>query len=227
MVNLKWRTDKSQWKGECPRCGVASFFSISTQGTYLDGSRVDVVECPEGHPFSIGTITSSERNSVLYALPVSGAINVPDWLPLEYLNAYSEMMFDFKSSKYRSAVAVAGIMLDCHINTLLRNPGDRKKTLAHRMEILSTRKFIDQDHFADGTIARLSRNEIIHPDDLAREITEDEAAEAINAVSECLERFYKFRRAKALPAGKEQVGDESEIIAEDGEAATEQSGEVA
>lgn len=210
MVNLEWKSQKSQWKGECPRCGIASYFSITTQAVFPDNTRVDVVECPEGHPFSICSNTFSERGEVLYVTPVSGDAEVPTWLPPEYVNAFSEMYFDYKSGKYRSAVSVAGILLDAHISSLLLNPGDKKKTLANRLEILVTRKLIDADQFADGTVARLSRNGVIHPDDVAAEISQENAAEVMDAVGGCLERYYRWRRTKALPAPKDQIGETEE-----------------
>lgn len=102
--------------------------------------------------------------------------------------------------------------MDAHINSLLINNGDKTKPLAKRLEILAGRNLIDQDQFADGTVARLSRNEVIHPETIALSIEQSEAEEAIDAVVSCLERYYKFRRSKALPAP--QVEDTEEVIEE-------------
>jgi hypothetical protein len=199
------------WQGECPRCGIRGYFSTVWSASFSDRSHVDVVECPGSHPFIVVTVSvggGSSRGSVLFVSPVSGDVDVPNWLPDQYKNAYAEMMFDLKSQKYRSSVAMAGIILDAHINSLLRNPGDKRMPLARRMEILSARGHIDQDQFADGTVARLSRNEVVHPEEITNTVSEIEAREAIDAVSGCLERYYKFRRAKALPAPAEQIGEE-------------------
>jgi hypothetical protein len=202
---MKWNNNRNIWNGECPRCGVNSYFNVTWSHIFSDHSSVDIIECPEGHPFMISTTASSLRRFIEFITPVSGDYSVPKWLPIEYSSAYSEMMFDFKSKKYRSAVALAGIILDAHINSLLRNPGDKKKTLANRMEILSKQGNFDTDQFAEGTVARLGRNDVMHPDQIINNIEENEALEAIEAVSGCLERFYKFRRAKALPAPEEQI----------------------
>lgn len=209
---MKWIGNRNYWSGECPRCAVKSFFSVTKEHIFHDGTMVDLIECPEGHPFVIATRAISYRSEILFISPISGDSYVPDWLPDEYKKAYAEMMFDFKSKKYRSAISIAGIILDAHTNSLLKNPGDRKKSLAYRLELLAGKALIDQDQFADSTVARLSRNEVIHPDQIAADIEDADAKETIEAVTGCLERYYKFRRAKALPAGPDQVsGPEGEL----------------
>lgn len=200
------------WKGECPRCGIAAYFHVTWEGSFRDRTYIDVIECPDSHPFVIGTEYGSEKKSIRFIAPISSEYTVPPWLPAEYKDAYAEMMYDFKSNKLRSAVAVAGIILDSHINSLLRNPGDKRMPLGKRMEILASRNLLDPDQFAEGTVARLNRNDVIHPEDISQPIDEAEAKECIEAVSACLERFYKFRRAKALPAPTEQVGDEDQEL---------------
>ena len=203
---MQWNSNRSIWQGECPVCGINSFFSTTWEGNFTDYSKINIVECPGGHPFII-TTHSGSKSSILSISPINGNIDIPSWLPTEYEKVFSEMMFDLKSQKYRSAVAMASIILDVHINSLLINPGDKRKPLAQRMEILSVRKLIDQDQFADGTVARLGRNEVLHPETISVDIEEHEAKEAVDSVIGCLERYYKFRRAKALPAPAEQVGE--------------------
>jgi hypothetical protein len=183
---------------------------------------LDVVDCPAGHPFVISTRSNSNKQQVVFVAPISENAQVPTWLPEEYHSAYREMKFNFISGRYRSAVAVAGIILDGHINSLLKYKGDQRKSLKKRLEILADSKLIDQDQFADGTVARLGRNDTIHPEDVAQETLEKEAEEVIEAVSGCIERFYRWRRAKALPAPAEKAMDPSttpepeEVIQEEG-----------
>ena len=207
MIKLEWLSSRTVWKGECPRCGMGSFYSVIWSQRFSDRTFVDVVECHGGHPFVIFSKIQpdGDRGSVLHAVPVYGNTGVPDWLPPEYQKVYSEMIFCFKCQEYRSAIAMAGIMLDAHINTMMKNPGEKKKPLKERLDILIKNGRIDHDQFADATVTRLSRNEVIHPSDLTTDVTEAEAKDAINAVSSCLERFYKWRTSKALPAPSEQV----------------------
>ena len=208
MIKMNWVANKSVWAGERPRCGVGSFFALTLQREFSDGTFIDVVECHGNHPFVICSTSNPHRGKVLFVTPLSDKLSIPSWLPDEYKDAYAEMGFDFNSGKYRSAVALAGIILDAHINSLMKSKLDRRKNLAHRLEILINAGRLDPDQFADGTIVRLSRNEVMHTESIAETITRDDAADTIDAVSSCLERFYKWRRAKALPAPKEQVGEE-------------------
>lgn len=207
---MNWVPERNSWRGECPRCGITSLLAPVWSQHFSDNTILDVLECPEGHPFVISTRYGSERRVVNFIAPISGSTNIPTWLPEEYKETYAEMIFNLKSKRYRSAIAMAGAILDVHVNSILRNPGDKRKTLAARLEILSNRGVISADEFADGTITRLGRNGSLHPEDIARQPEPSEAEEIIDAVSSCLERFYKWRRAKALPAPTEQVGDAGE-----------------
>jgi hypothetical protein len=206
MNNLSWDENRKTWKGNCPRCGVSSFFQLAWHNRF-SGEDLDVVECPGGHPFVITTKVGSGRATIFSILPINGNHTVPEWLPEEYQHLYSEMMFDFLSSKYSSAVAVAGIMLDAHINSFLTKNGDKRKGLKKRLDLLSENGVIDADQFADSTVARITRNGVVHPENIAEAIDEAGAEEVIDSVSSCLERYYKFRRAKALPAPEEQVSN--------------------
>ena len=206
---MAWISGRNMWSGDCPRCGKGSYFAPAYQGRFSDSTLIDVVDCPGGHPFVICSGTNPDRIQIVFVLPISGESSIPIWLPDEYRDAYSEMCFDYNSGKYRSAVALAGIILDSHVNSLLKSKLDKRKPLGKRLEILIEAKYIDQDQFSDGTVARLSRNDVIHPDTIAALISQEDALDTMDAVSGCLERFYKWRRAKALPAPKEQVGDDS------------------
>lgn len=208
--NIEWLTNKNKWKGECPLCGLNSFYVSVWEHTF-GNEHVNILECTEGHPFMVSfrLVVQPDRQAkrdVEYITPVSGDTNVPSWLPDGYKGLYYEMNFDFKSKKWRSAIAIASIILDTHVNSLLKNPGERKKPLAARLEILQKFKLITPDEFSEATIGRLSRNEVLHPEKISEKpITEEDASTTIEAVLSCLERFYKWRISKALPAPKDQV----------------------
>lgn len=207
MLNLKWVADKNVWRGECPICGFNAFYNVLWGARFSNGTLLDVVECPGGHPFSIAyTSGINNTKNFTYACPISGKINNPSWLPDEYKEIYSEMIYNYKLENYRSAIAVAGMILDVHINTLLKNEGEKRKPLKVRLEVLHKSGRIDPDQFSDATITRLSRNEIVHPEDLSITVMEGDAKETIEAVTSCLERFYRWRSSRALPAPAEQVG---------------------
>jgi hypothetical protein len=204
MNKFTWLSNRNQWKGPCPRCGVTAYFQVVASKRFSNPDVfLDLLECPEGHGFLIESENLIEREFVQGVYPISAKMDVPEWLPAEYREVYEEMYFSFKSKKYRSAIALAGILLEAHVNSLIKNPGEKKKSLFDRLSILINEGKINHEQFAEATVARLSRNETLHPESLAESISENTAEEIIRAVSSCLEQYYKFRASKALPAPTE------------------------
>jgi HEPN domain-containing protein len=211
MIKLEWLNGRNVWRGECPRCEYGGHYAPRNTDRFSDRTTVDILECSAGHPFVVMTRLHpdpAQRGEVIYAMPITGEINVPSWLPPEYSKTYAEMMFDYKSGQYASAISMASRMLEAHVNSLLKNPGESRKNLKRRLEILVEHGRIDHDQFAEATITRLNRNEVLHPGLLNEEATESDAKDTIDAVSGCLERYYRWKVTKALPAPSEQVSDE-------------------
>ncbi len=204
---MTW-TDGNRWSGNCPRCGLHSYFAEVWQHQFREGQTVCVVECPGGHAFVVEH-EPGFKNRVKFVYPVISTHQVPSWLPENYREICGEMYVEFNNGNYRSSVALAGIMLDALVNAFLKSPSDAGKSLKKRLELLKNGDAIDADQFADSTVARLGRNDVMHPDDLAAPVTKEDANEVIDAVISALEGFYKFRRARALPAAKQaSVQDE-------------------
>ncbi len=208
MPFVSWNAELGKWAGTCSRCGMGGFFDIQATKVYA-GKQIDVLFCPAQHAFVV-EYRENRKHEILTVYPIEVQSSVPSWLPDEYHSTYSEMLDAYSRAKYRSMIACCGLLIEAHINSIIKNPGDKKKSLFDRLEILVKQGKIDADQFSEGTIVRLTRKDVLHPQDFLKEVTQADAKEVLDSVIAYLERTFKFRIAKALPAAKkEDISGES------------------
>jgi len=208
MTRLKWDQEMSRWRGVCPRCGMGGFYEVQKTNAY-GGYSIDVLICSNRHHFCI-EYERSDRNALSSIFPIEFVGDVPEWLPEEYRDAYTEMLKDYNDQRYRGAIAVAGIIMDADVNTLLNTKGDKGKSLFLRLQILIEKGKIDRDEFSEATVARIGRKEAIHPEDIKDAPAEENAQEIIESVKNYLERRYKYRASRALPEPEKKDDAETE-----------------
>jgi hypothetical protein len=131
--------------------------------------------------------------------------DVPDWLPDDFRETFQELLFVRGQHQFRSVVAIAGLLLEAHVNEQIPTLGDKKKSLFERLQYLKVQGKIDQDQFSDATIARITRNGVLHPTDILEQVNEKDADEVMGSVIAYLERAYKYRSSRALPPASPEI----------------------
>lgn len=162
---------------------------------------------PQAHPAPDG----DPSKKVSTYCPIDYSHTVPDWLPDEYKPTYKELVEAKSIGHGKSVVALCAILLEAHVNGLIRNPGEKKKSLFDRLEILKAQGTIDIDQFTNATITRITRNDVLHPSDILAEISEEEMKVIFDEITSYLERAYRFRSSRALPEPEveEELTDET------------------
>jgi hypothetical protein len=152
---------------------------------------------------------TNHPEAILDIGPVEDYVEVPSWMPAEYHSAYQEMLDNMNRAKYRSVVGIASVILDAFIASLLPNEGDRKKPLYQKIDAAMNLGKIDRDQFSDATVARLTRNDVLHPETILEAVDAQEAQEIVDSVSGLLERAFKFRSSRALPAPRSVMEEDA------------------
>lgn len=202
---IKWNREGGRWSGICPRCGHRTYFE-SKSTIDSNGGKAETIFCPGGHGLYVEyeVHPSGSKQPVKTVCPVDYKKEVPDWLPEPYQDAYKELLEVKDLGLNRSVVSICSILLEAHVNEMIKNPGEKKKTLFERLAILFKQDVIDKDQFSSATITRLTRNNVLHPDDILKKPEENDANIVFEEVTNFLERIYKFRTSRALPEGEKK-----------------------
>jgi hypothetical protein len=168
----------------------------------------ELLYCSGGHAILVEYMSEDNDRKTLTCCPVDHSITIPHWLPEIFHSTYTELMSVRSDGNKRSVVSLCGIMLEAEVNILLKNPGEKKKSLFDRLVALKNQGLIDNDQFSSGTIARITRNEVMHPKEIMEEIEHEEVEKIFDEVMIFLERSYKFRSSKALPEGTSDSSNE-------------------
>lgn len=204
MQELQFNTQQGTWSGTCSRCGKDSYFEIKSNFTTRSGLNIETLYCPGGHvivaEYTNGINGTKNLKSIF---PKEYVGTVPSWLPDNYKNTYTELLKAKSMSLNRSVIALCGVLLEAHVNSLIKNPGEKKLSLFKRLELLYEQKVIDRDQFSNGTITRITRNEVLHPEEILQDILETDVDSIFEEVSGFFERSYRWRSSKALPSPKE------------------------
>lgn len=171
----------------------------------------ETLSCPGGHGIYVEYTAGDPSKKVSTYCPIDYSHTVPDWLPDEYKPTYKELVEAKSIGHGKSVVALCAILLEAHVNGLIRNPGEKKKSLFDRLEILKAQGTIDIDQFTNATITRITRNDVLHPSDILAEISEEEMKVIFDEITSYLERAYRFRSSRALPEPEveEELTDET------------------
>jgi hypothetical protein len=197
-IPFKWHSDKGQWGGMCPRCGMGGFFP-PVHSNNFSNKTIEILHCPGSHTFIVEFPLNTRSAPSVF--PQEWFQDVPGWLPELFHEVFDELTFAWGNKKYRSVVAMAGLLLEAHVNEVIPTEGDKKKSLFDRLEVLKAQGRIDHDQFSNATVTRLTRKNVLHPKDIVAPVTEKEAEEAMNSVILYLEGAYKYKPSRALPSG--------------------------
>lgn len=206
MSRLIFDRISNQWSGTCPRCGRDGFFI--TKHSFKAGKIIiNLLWCSGQHSILAETFPDTEVLSDAYPVEFHGV--VPAWIPTEYQNLYREMLKAFSENMYSSVCALCGILLEVKVNEMIKLfEGDREKKITkpekiplfRKLEMLIDKGRINPDQFSSAMVAKLARNETLHPKDL-EPIDRESAEQAIEAVTTFLEKEFRFSYSRALPAG--------------------------
>ncbi len=201
MININWNKIEGRWLGICPRCNTQTYFeSKSTIGTL---SKIyETLFCPGSHAFLVEYSSNDHLKKILICSPIDHDYLVPKWLPEIYHDAYKELLYVRAYGYTRSVVSVCAILLEAHVNELIKNTGEKRKTLYDKLELLKSLKAIDEHQFTNATITRLTRNEVLHPSDILNKIEPVEAEVVFEEITNFLEGTFRFKSSKALPEPK-------------------------
>ncbi|MEN9551643.1 MAG: hypothetical protein RI935_20 [Candidatus Parcubacteria bacterium] len=208
MQEIQFNTQQATWSGTCSRCGKDSYFEVRSSFTPRNGISIETLYCPGGHvivaEYTNGINGTRNLKSVF---PKEYVGTIPSWLPDNYKDTYMELLKAKSASLNRSVVALCGVLLEAHVNSLIKNPGEKKLSLFKRLELLYEKNIIDKDQFSNGTITRITRNEVLHPEEILEEITESDVNSIFEEVTGFFERSFRWRSSKALGSPKEVIED--------------------
>ena len=212
MQYVLWNRPEGRWAGICPRCGNKSFFeSKYTLNSPGRAVTAEVLYCAGEHAIFVEYSTNDVGKQAAICCPIEHGHTIPPWLPEAYKDTYRELL-DVKSrGNRRSVVALCGVLLEAHVNDLIRNPGEKKKSLFARLELLNDQGLIDKDQLSNATITRITRNEVLHPEEILVNIEEAEVQTVFEEVTNFFERSYKFRSSRALPQGSPTKTEGSDV----------------
>lgn len=213
MSTIYWDNREGRWRGICPRCNHQTYFELKHRMD-MGVFAAETLFCPGGHGIYLEYITNDPSKEVRTCCPIDYSHKTPDWLPDEYKPTYKELLEAKSIGHGKSVVALCAVLLEAHVNGLIRNPGEKKKSLFDRLEILKTQGTIDVDQFTNATITRITRNDVLHPADILSEISDDEMKVIFDEITSYLERAYRFRSSRALPEPQADEESIEEIVQE-------------
>ncbi len=193
-----------RYSGTCSRCGHKSHFRSQYEGTAqvnddygnVHPYSVTLLECPCGEFLLLESDVNYEN---YYVTPQTSEKEKPDWVP-EYLeDDYTEFTQAKNLNMNNAVVALASIVVDKVLNSKLDSKF-QKKTIGPKIEHLFKSGALDNDQLSSGTIMRLTRNDVLHPKTTSVPPTDEEIELLYEEVVYFLEREFKFRSSRALPA---------------------------
>jgi len=182
----------SQYSGVCPRCDHKSQFQ--TLNELSNSTTITAfLKCQCGKYFIL------EMGQLVMVAPYTAPLDVPQWIPEHLVDDYTEMKLTAKYLMFKSAIALGSIIVETIVTEKM--PKQQKSIeLGKKIEHLIAEGSIDPDQLSSSTISRLSRNKVLHPKTSILPFSPGEVNEILQEVEFFIEREYKFRSSRALPA---------------------------